>query len=107
MILSTKVKIVRNIPFRLDKKDVLRGLGMGSSSSVRPEIDRLIDKTLQDEGVLQLIRPAFVYAVHAINQMESDDCYLEGGTVLRWNHSQGVCPGGSHRCCLRYHRAGD
>jgi len=82
MILSTKVKIVRNIPFRLDKKDVLRGLGMGKSSSVRPEIDRLIDKTLQDEGVLQLIRPAFAYAVHAINQMESDDCYLEGGTVL-------------------------
>jgi hypothetical protein len=82
MILIAKVHIVRNVPFRLNKKDVLRGLGMGSSSSIRPEIDRLIDKTLQDEEVLKLIRPAFAYAIHTVRQMEPNHCCLEGGVIL-------------------------
>ena len=77
-----KVKIIRDIPFRLNKKDVIRGLGMGSSSYLRPEIDRLIDKTLQDKDVMKLIRPALAYAVHAIQRMEQDKCYLEGDVVL-------------------------
>ena len=82
MISLAKANIVRDIPFRLNKKDVLRGLGMGSSSSVRPEIDRLIDRALHDEEVLKLIRPAFVYAVHTVLQMETDHCCLEGDVVL-------------------------
>lgn len=82
MMFPAKVKIVRDIPFTLNKNDVLRGLGMGSSLTVRPEIDRLIDKTLQDEAVLKLIRPACVYAVHNVRQMEPDHCCLEGGVVL-------------------------
>ena len=82
MILPAKVKIVRDVPFTLKRKDVLRGLGLGSSSSLRPEIDRLIDKTLQDEEVLKLIRPAFAYAVHTVRRMEPDHCCLEGDIVL-------------------------
>jgi hypothetical protein len=82
MILSAQVKIIRDLPFRLNKKDVLRGMGMSSSSTVRPEIDRLIDAALRDKEVLKLIRPAFAYAVHTIRRMEPDHCCLEGGVVL-------------------------
>lgn len=76
------MKIVRDIPFTLNKKDVIRGLGMGSTLSVRPEIDRLIDTVLQDEEVRKLIRPVFACAFHNIRQMESDHCCLEGDVVL-------------------------
>jgi hypothetical protein len=76
------VKIFRDIPFRLNKKGVLGGLGMGASSYVRPEIDRLIDEALQDKDVMKLIRPALAYAVHTIHRMERDNCYLEGGVLL-------------------------
>lgn len=82
MIPTGKAKIVRHIPFRLSKKDVLRGLGMGNRLSVRPEVDRLVHKALHDAEVLKLIRPAFVYAVHTILQMKSDHCCLEGGVML-------------------------
>jgi hypothetical protein len=75
------VKIVRDIPFKLNKKDVLRGLGMGRSY-VRPEINLLIDETLHDEDVIKLIRPALAYGIHTIQQMERNNCYLEGDVVL-------------------------
>jgi len=77
------VTIVRDIPFRLNKKDMLRGLGMGASGAyVRPEIDRLIDQIMRDEDALKLIRPALAYAIHTIQRMERGNCYLEGNVVL-------------------------
>ena len=74
--------VIRDIPFKLNKIDVIRGLGMGASPSVRPEIDRLIDETLQDEAALSLIQPVLAYDIHSILKINGEDCYLDGGATF-------------------------
>ncbi len=75
--------VVKNIPFKLNRNDVLRGMGMGTRADVRPEFDRLIAEMLRDEAVLSLIKPALAYEIHPVIKIENDDCYLEGGIILR------------------------
>jgi len=84
--------VIKNIPFKLDKKDVLQGLGMGARPSVRPEIDRLIDEALQDEDILKLIQPALAYEIYGISRIEGDKCLLENGTVFKGDSIPRVFP---------------
>ena len=74
--------VVKGIPFRLNKEDVLRGLGIGNHWLVRSEIDRLIDEMLMNEVELKLIQPAIAYDFHRVIKIDGEDCFLEGDTVL-------------------------
>ncbi len=74
--------VVRDIPFKLNNQDVLRGMGMGARAEVRPEFDRLIAEMLHDEAILSLIQPALAYAIHSVSKIEGDDCYLDSSVVL-------------------------
>ncbi len=74
--------VIKDIPFKLNKQDVIRGLGLSARPLVRPEIDRLIGEMLVDETTLKLIRPALVYETYRVLKIEGEDCYLDGGTVF-------------------------
>lgn len=74
--------VIKDIPFKLSKLDVVRGLGMGPNPKVRPEIDRQIEEALADKGVLDLIHPALAYDIRTITKMGDEDCYLDDGTVF-------------------------
>lgn len=74
--------IVRDISFSLNKRDVLRGLGTGSSPTVRPQIDRLIDEMLKNKAALELIQPALAYDIHYVKKIDVEDCYLDNDTAL-------------------------
>ena len=75
--------IILDIPFRLTKRDVLIGLGIGVHSSTRLDINELIEDMLRDKNILELIQPAIVYDIHSIIKIEEDGCYLDSGIVLK------------------------
>jgi hypothetical protein len=81
-ILDKAMPIIRDIPFTLTKTDVIRGLGMGANPTVRPQIDRLVDETLNDAATLKLIRPALAHEIVKVARIEGEDCFLEGGTIF-------------------------
>lgn len=60
--------VVRDIPFSLNRRDVLRGLGTGSSPTIRPQIDQLIDEMLKNKAALELIQPALAYNIHYVKK---------------------------------------
>ena len=68
--------VVRNISFSLNKNDVLRGLGTGTGSTVRPQIDQLVNEMLRNKAALGLIKPALAYDIHYIKRTDVEDCYL-------------------------------
>lgn len=74
--------VLRDVKTRLEKRDVLRGLGIRVGAPVRPEIDRLIDEMLGDDCLRALIRPAIAYEIFGVREVRGDDFSLENGTVL-------------------------
>jgi hypothetical protein len=74
--------IIKDLPFTLTKSDVIRGMGMGPNAALRPEIDRLVEKTLHEASVLKLLRAALAYDIYQVIKIEGEDCHLEGGAVF-------------------------
>ena len=75
--------VIKNVATRLEKRDVLRGLGIKAGRAVRPEIDRLVDELLNDKAIMGLVQPAIAYEIYSVRDVKGEDFTLANGTVLQ------------------------
>lgn len=74
--------IVRDIPLSLKTREVLRRVGFGEHSEIRPEIKSSILELLAGVQNVHLLEPVMAYEIRSITEMSYRQLYLEGNVVV-------------------------
>lgn len=74
--------LIRDIVLNIRMEAVLRRLGRGESSSLKPEMRVVLNELLDSLGDLHLLKPAIVYEFHIISRLSHEGVVLENGIML-------------------------
>lgn len=78
---NSPVPAIFEIPLTLDKQEVLRRLGLGNRSNIRPRITSLILEMLE-AAEKDLLKPAIAYEYYPVSEIKKDCLILGGGVVF-------------------------
>ena len=74
--------VIRDIPLRLNTKEVLRRQGLGGGARVRPEIESQLKELLASVESEHLLEPAAVYEFYRITGMDGGQISLENDKAV-------------------------